>query len=217
MYVIKWCVCRCLQRRWVWRLAGTAISLWLPTGTVPVTEPRPAPVRAHFTKTSTQVSGLQEPLPSLLGVSIYSYLFFILVKSVYLKTCLWLLLMLLCWQRLSWWSWGSTASRGGSPLRFGQFSAHRQWCAQLSGRLQQSKKPLSSTGVFFPSCTSVLVLGFLLFWQALFLHLSWSWHVPARSQAKLPRGIHQVRPHLKNIDNVPLLVPLFTDCSPDSE
>lgn len=41
--------------------------------------------------------------------------------------------------------------------------------------------------------------------------------VCALSQAKLPRGIHQVRPHLKNIDNVPLLVPLFTDCTPDSE
>lgn len=36
-------------------------------------------------------------------------------------------------------------------------------------------------------------------------------------QAKLPRGIHQVRPHLQNIDNVPLLVPLFTDCTPESE
>uniref|UniRef100_A0A3P9JWL2 Transmembrane protein 94 n=1 Tax=Oryzias latipes TaxID=8090 RepID=A0A3P9JWL2_ORYLA len=36
------------------------------------------------------------------------------------------------------------------------------------------------------------------------------------NRAKLPRGIHQVRPHLKNIDNVPLLVPLFTDCSPDT-
>uniref|UniRef100_A0A8C7GFB3 Transmembrane protein 94 n=1 Tax=Oncorhynchus kisutch TaxID=8019 RepID=A0A8C7GFB3_ONCKI len=35
-------------------------------------------------------------------------------------------------------------------------------------------------------------------------------------QAKLPRGIHQVRPHLKNIDNVPLLVPLFTDCTPET-
>uniref|UniRef100_A0A3Q2FPS6 Transmembrane protein 94 n=1 Tax=Cyprinodon variegatus TaxID=28743 RepID=A0A3Q2FPS6_CYPVA len=35
------------------------------------------------------------------------------------------------------------------------------------------------------------------------------------NRAKLPRGIHQVRPHLKNIDNVPLLVPLFTDCTPD--
>ncbi|KAM9716297.1 transmembrane protein 94 isoform 2-T2 [Menidia menidia] len=34
------------------------------------------------------------------------------------------------------------------------------------------------------------------------------------NRAKLPRGIHQVRPHLKNIDNVPLLVPLFTDCTP---
>lgn len=36
-------------------------------------------------------------------------------------------------------------------------------------------------------------------------------------QAKLPRGIHQVRPHLQHIDNVPLLVPLFTDCTPESE
>ncbi|KAH0518681.1 hypothetical protein LTLLF_115435 [Microtus ochrogaster] len=36
------------------------------------------------------------------------------------------------------------------------------------------------------------------------------------NRAKLPRGIHQVRPHLQNIDNVPLLVPLFTDCTPDT-
>ncbi|XP_066560947.1 transmembrane protein 94 [Amia ocellicauda] len=36
------------------------------------------------------------------------------------------------------------------------------------------------------------------------------------NRAKLPRGIHQVRPHLKNIDNVPLLVPLFTDCTPET-
>ncbi|XP_077406450.1 transmembrane protein 94 isoform X3 [Vanacampus margaritifer] len=36
------------------------------------------------------------------------------------------------------------------------------------------------------------------------------------NRAKLPRGIHQVRPHLKNIDNVPLLVPLFTDCTPNT-
>lgn len=32
-------------------------------------------------------------------------------------------------------------------------------------------------------------------------------------QAKLPRGIENIRPHLENIDNVPLLVSLFTDCS----
>ncbi|KAK2821061.1 hypothetical protein Q5P01_024020 [Channa striata] len=36
------------------------------------------------------------------------------------------------------------------------------------------------------------------------------------NRAKLPRGIRQVRPHLKNIDNVPLLVPLFTDCTQDT-
>uniref|UniRef100_A0A7N4NQR5 Transmembrane protein 94 n=1 Tax=Sarcophilus harrisii TaxID=9305 RepID=A0A7N4NQR5_SARHA len=36
------------------------------------------------------------------------------------------------------------------------------------------------------------------------------------NRAKLPRGIHQVRPHLQNIDNVPLLVPLFTDCTPET-
>ncbi|XP_072882691.1 transmembrane protein 94-like [Hemitrygon akajei] len=36
------------------------------------------------------------------------------------------------------------------------------------------------------------------------------------NRAKLPRGIHQVRPHLQNIDNVPLLVPLFTDCTQDT-
>lgn len=32
-------------------------------------------------------------------------------------------------------------------------------------------------------------------------------------QAKLPRGIENIRPHLENVDNVPLLVSLFTDCS----
>ncbi|KAG2455764.1 TMM94 protein, partial [Polypterus senegalus] len=37
-----------------------------------------------------------------------------------------------------------------------------------------------------------------------------------RSKAKLPKGIENVRPHLENIDNVPLLVPLFTDCTPDT-
>lgn len=35
-------------------------------------------------------------------------------------------------------------------------------------------------------------------------------------QAKLPRGIENIRPHLENVDNVPLLVSLFTDCSPDT-
>lgn len=54
----------------------------------------------------------------------------------------------------------------------------------------------------------------------------WKWHMAEGGgsrasllflQAKLPRGIHQVRPHLQNIDNVPLLVPLFTDCTPESE
>ena len=51
------------------------------------------------------------------------------------------------------------------------------------------------------------------------LSLSLSLTPPSLSlpQAKLPRGIHQVRPHLNNIDNVPLLVPLFTDCTPESE
>ncbi|XP_066546024.1 transmembrane protein 94-like [Amia ocellicauda] len=33
------------------------------------------------------------------------------------------------------------------------------------------------------------------------------------NRAKLPKGIENVRPHLENIDNVPLLVPLFTDCT----
>lgn len=34
--------------------------------------------------------------------------------------------------------------------------------------------------------------------------------------AKLPKGIENIRPHLENVDNVPLLVPLFTDCSPSA-
>lgn len=36
------------------------------------------------------------------------------------------------------------------------------------------------------------------------------------SQAKLPRGIENIRPHLENVDNVPLLVSLFTDCSAEA-
>lgn len=35
-------------------------------------------------------------------------------------------------------------------------------------------------------------------------------------KAKLPKGVDNVRSHLKNVDNVPLLVPLFTDCSPEA-
>ena len=33
-------------------------------------------------------------------------------------------------------------------------------------------------------------------------------------QARLPKGIENIKPHLENVDNVPLLVSLFTDCTP---
>ncbi|XP_060071400.1 transmembrane protein 94-like [Ylistrum balloti] len=33
------------------------------------------------------------------------------------------------------------------------------------------------------------------------------------NRAKLPRGIENIRPHLQTVDNVPLLVNLFTDCT----
>ncbi|KAJ8730304.1 hypothetical protein PYW07_017342 [Mythimna separata] len=33
------------------------------------------------------------------------------------------------------------------------------------------------------------------------------------NRAKLPRGIENIRPHIEQVDNVPLLVSLFTDCS----
>ncbi|CDW57517.1 hypothetical protein TTRE_0000580901 [Trichuris trichiura] len=33
------------------------------------------------------------------------------------------------------------------------------------------------------------------------------------NRARLPKGIENVRPHLDNVDNVPLLVSLFTDCT----
>ena len=36
------------------------------------------------------------------------------------------------------------------------------------------------------------------------------------NRARLPKGIDQVRPHLERVDNVPLLVPLFTDCTTDT-
>ncbi|XP_077286131.1 transmembrane protein 94-like protein l(2)k05819 isoform X3 [Arctopsyche grandis] len=34
-----------------------------------------------------------------------------------------------------------------------------------------------------------------------------------RNRAKLPRGIDNIRPHIEQVDNVPLLVSLFTDCT----
>lgn len=36
------------------------------------------------------------------------------------------------------------------------------------------------------------------------------------NRAKLPKGIDNIRPHLENVDNVPLLVSLFTDCTPEA-
>ncbi|GMR53650.1 hypothetical protein PMAYCL1PPCAC_23845 [Pristionchus mayeri] len=40
-------------------------------------------------------------------------------------------------------------------------------------------------------------------------------HLPP-NMARLPTGIDQIRPHLEDVDNVPLLVSLFTDCTLDS-
>ena len=37
------------------------------------------------------------------------------------------------------------------------------------------------------------------------------------NRAKLPRGVENIRPHLEHVDNVPLLVPLFTDCTPEGD
>ena len=34
------------------------------------------------------------------------------------------------------------------------------------------------------------------------------------NRAQLPKGINNIRPHLETMDNVPLLVSLFTDCTP---
>ncbi|KPJ08304.1 hypothetical protein RR48_13043 [Papilio machaon] len=36
------------------------------------------------------------------------------------------------------------------------------------------------------------------------------------NRAKLPRGIENIRPHIEQVDNVPLLVSLFTDCTSSS-
>jgi hypothetical protein len=36
------------------------------------------------------------------------------------------------------------------------------------------------------------------------------------NRAKLPRGIANIEPHIQNVDNVPLLVSLFTDCLPEA-
>lgn len=36
------------------------------------------------------------------------------------------------------------------------------------------------------------------------------------NRARLPKGIENIRPHLENVDNVPLLVNLFTDCTSET-
>lgn len=43
-------------------------------------------------------------------------------------------------------------------------------------------------------------------------------HIPIyiSNRAKLPRGIKNIEPHIQNVDNVPLLVSLFTDCLPEA-
>ncbi|XP_036234377.2 transmembrane protein 94 isoform X2 [Bactrocera oleae] len=41
-------------------------------------------------------------------------------------------------------------------------------------------------------------------------------HFDMSNRAKLPRGIENIRPHLEQVDNVPLQVSLFTDCSPEA-
>ncbi|VVC99207.1 unnamed protein product [Leptidea sinapis] len=41
-------------------------------------------------------------------------------------------------------------------------------------------------------------------------------HFDMSNRAKLPRGIENIRPHIEQVDNVPLLVSLFTDCTPSS-
>jgi hypothetical protein len=46
--------------------------------------------------------------------------------------------------------------------------------------------------------------------------MEWRLEVCLLLQAKLPRGIEEVRPHLENVDNVPLLVSLFTDCTAEN-
>ncbi|XP_055841697.1 transmembrane protein 94 isoform X1 [Episyrphus balteatus] len=41
-------------------------------------------------------------------------------------------------------------------------------------------------------------------------------HFDMSNRAKLPRGIENIRPHLEQVDNVPLQVSLFTDCSAEA-
>ena len=41
-------------------------------------------------------------------------------------------------------------------------------------------------------------------------------HTDVENRAQLPKGIENIRPHLETMDNVPLLVSLFTDTTPDT-
>eukprot|EP01135_Chromosphaera_perkinsii_P004602 Nk52_evm2s291 gene=Nk52_evmTU2s291 len=61
------------------------------------------------------------------------------------------------------------------------------------------------------------------FGHKLGLETGWNCRISLDSNAeveqaagKLPKGIENIRPHLRDVDDVPLLVPLFTDCHPDA-
>lgn len=108
-----------------------------------------------------------------------------------------------------------TKSNPNGSIESVQFKRHRvskdsamedENCRSLSGFTDSTEQsaPINfdmsnrvSTSNSSPKTIKRIVIGFLF-------------------QAKLPRGINNIRPHLENVDNVPLLVSLFTDCSADA-
>ena len=54
-------------------------------------------------------------------------------------------------------------------------------------------------------------------WNSFFYYCHVLFQYDMSNRAQLPCGIENIRPHLDTMDNVPLLVSLFTDSSPGSQ
>ncbi|KAH9383847.1 hypothetical protein HPB48_025617 [Haemaphysalis longicornis] len=87
-------------------------------------------------------------------------------------------------------------------------------CCCLSLALVQTLAALVALPPALSPAQILWLLGALL--PALALALVFGSRARDHPRAKLPRGIENIRPHIEHVDNVPLLVSLFTDCTPEA-
>ncbi|KAH3763037.1 calcium ATPase [Pelomyxa schiedti] len=87
---------------------------------------------------------------------------------------------------------------------------------------------LQKAGVRFRYFSDENQIRSTLFAQQMGLDTTWNYIISLRDPgpndsifmegaSKLPRGIGAIRHHIENIDNVPLLVPIFAECTPESK